>query len=183
MSVHEGPQQVGTDIDERLRAAAGALRESSRTQVDAAIGLREILHSSRAPDDPPAELTGTVTAPRPSPSPRLLRSPQRVALGVNLLLVLVLGILIARVATLDRELATARPATTSPATPTTATPATVAKSLVPATTVVPQQCLEAAELADEVISRLNRNVRDRRLFSALRDYTVSSQACRRAASP
>ena len=43
--------------------------------------------------------------------------------------------------------------------------------------------METAELADEVIYRLNRNVRDRRLFSALRDYTIASQACRRAARP
>jgi hypothetical protein len=34
-----------------------------------------------------------------------------------------------------------------------------------------------------VISRLNRNVRDERLFLALRDYTIASQACRRASSP
>jgi hypothetical protein len=43
--------------------------------------------------------------------------------------------------------------------------------------------VESAELADEVISRLNRNVRDERLFLALRDYTIASQACRREASP
>jgi hypothetical protein len=96
--------------------------------------------------------------------------------------VLVLGILIARVATLDRELATAGPATTSTATPARAAPTTVAKPKVPIRTEVPQACLNAAELADEVISRLDRNVRDRRLFSALRDYTIASQACRRAAS-
>ena len=60
---------------------------------------------------------------------------------------------------------------------TTATPKTVT---VPS---VPEQCVEAAELADEVISRLNRNIRDERLFLALRDYTIASQACRREASP
>jgi hypothetical protein len=60
---------------------------------------------------------------------------------------------------------------------TTATPKTVT---VPS---VPEQCLETAELADEVISRLNRNIRDERLFLALRDYTIASQACRREASP
>jgi hypothetical protein len=47
----------------------------------------------------------------------------------------------------------------------------------------PEACLEASELADEVISRLNRNKRDSRLAVALRDYTIASQACRRAASP
>jgi hypothetical protein len=72
---------------------------------------------------------------------------------------------------------------------TTVTPTTAAEptTTTPPETVtvpsVPEQCLETAELADEVISRLNRNVRDERLFLALRDYTVASQACRREASP
>ena len=48
---------------------------------------------------------------------------------------------------------------------------------------VPQACLDAAELADEVIARLNRNQRDNRLAEMLRDYTIASQNCRRAASP
>jgi hypothetical protein len=48
---------------------------------------------------------------------------------------------------------------------------------------VPEACVEAAELADEVISRLNRNDRDNSLALALRDYTIASQACRREASP
>jgi hypothetical protein len=58
-------------------------------------------------------------------------------------------------------------------------PATVVKTKVS----VPDDCLETAELADEVISRLNRNDRDNRLALALRDYTIASQACRREASP
>jgi hypothetical protein len=53
----------------------------------------------------------------------------------------------------------------------------------PPSTVVPDDCLETAELADEVISRLIRNNRDNRLALALRDYTIASQACRREASP
>jgi hypothetical protein len=48
---------------------------------------------------------------------------------------------------------------------------------------VPDDCLETSELADEVISRLNRNNRDNRLAEMLRDYTIASQACRREASP
>ena len=63
-------------------------------------------------------------------------------------------------------------------------PTTTTKPPPPRTVVsVPEQCVETAELADEVISRLNRNVRDERLFLALRDYTIASQACRREASP
>jgi hypothetical protein len=48
---------------------------------------------------------------------------------------------------------------------------------------VPEECLETAEWADEVISRLNRNKRDDRLVLALREYTFASQACRKEASP
>ena len=44
----------------------------------------------------------------------------------------------------------------------------------------PRHCLDTAELGDEVIARLNRNQRDNRLFLALRDYTIASQACREA---
>ena len=60
-----------------------------------------------------------------------------------------------------------------------ASPSTVIKTI----TSVPEECLEAAELADEVIARLNRNQRDNALALALRDYSVASQACRREASP
>jgi len=58
-------------------------------------------------------------------------------------------------------------------------PATVIRTR----TSVPDVCLDAAKLADEVISRLNRNQRGNRLALTLRDYTIASQACRREASP
>jgi hypothetical protein len=74
-------------------------------------------------------------------------------------------------------------AATVTTTPTTAEPTTTAPTRVETVVSVPDQCIETAELADEVISRLNRNVRDERLFLALRDYTIASQACRREASP
>ncbi len=75
----------------------------------------------------------------------------------------------------------APPVTTTPAT--TAQPETTVKPEIRTVPSVPEQCVETAELADEVISRLNRNIRDERLFLALRDYTIASQACRREASP
>ena len=172
------------NLDGRLRAAGKALRESSITQVDAATGLREILHTSRlAGDDladPPHEPAAAASPPHGSTAGRLFRSPQRLALAVNLLLVLVLGGLVVRVATYQRQ-----PASTTPATASTAVTTTVAsaKPKVVTRVTVPASCVDTAELADEVISRLNRNDRDQRLFVALRDYTVASQACRREASP
>ena len=57
------------------------------------------------------------------------------------------------------------------------------ETVIKTKTSVPETCVETAELADEVISRLNRNDRDNRLALALRDYTIASQACRREASP
>ena len=75
------------------------------------------------------------------------------------------------------------PGATTPTTGAQAT-ATKPKPAPPRTVVsVPEDCLETAELADEVISRLNRNNRDNRLALALRDYTIASQACRQEASP
>jgi len=71
--------------------------------------------------------------------------------------------------------ATSGPPATAPPPRATAPPRTV--------TSVPQTCVETAELADEVISRLNRNDRDNRLAEMLRDYTINSQACRREAQP
>jgi len=78
----------------------------------------------------------------------------------------------------------ALPPVTTAATPTTAAdPTTTTPPETVTVPSVPEQCVETAELADEVISRLNRNIRDERLFLALRDYTIASQACRREASP
>jgi hypothetical protein len=70
-------------------------------------------------------------------------------------------------------------------TATTAAQVTTTQTTVRGPTVVsvPEACVDAAQLADEVISRLNRNDRDNRLALALRDYTIASQACRREASP
>jgi hypothetical protein len=49
--------------------------------------------------------------------------------------------------------------------------------------VVPRACLDTARRGDEAMDLLLRNIRDRRLSSAVRAYTTASQACRREASP
>ena len=71
------------------------------------------------------------------------------------------------------------PTTVAAAVPPPAPPETVIRTR----TSVPEACLDTARLGDEVIARLTRNQRDNRLFSALRRYTIASQACRREASP
>jgi hypothetical protein len=98
------------------------------------------------------------------------------AIVINLLLVvlvLAVGVVLGRATTPGQEAAST-------------TPAPVASTVVGQLRVetrVPEACLDTVELSDEVIARLNRNERDERLFLALRDYTIASQRCRRAATP
>jgi hypothetical protein len=178
------------NIDDRLRAASKALMESSVAQVDAASRLREI---ARRTGQPVAHGRSAVLLDEPQEPPRLLapslppatqprRAPQRLALAVNLLLVLGLGILLGIAATnvQDADSTAATPAASTAPSPTAST---IVSTQTKVQIQVPDACLDAQELADEVIGRLNRNVRDNRLALALRDYTIASQACRRAASP
>jgi hypothetical protein len=163
-------------LEERLRAAGNALREGSAHQVDAATGLREIVHGARAAADarPPDQAAAAGPPPGP-PARRWFLPPQRLALVVNLLLVVALSVLLVSVARDRRQPVSAAPVTTA----TTVPPmATAFRTRV----TVPQACLDAAELADQVIARLNRNQRDNALALDLRDYSVASQACRREAS-
>jgi hypothetical protein len=177
MNFNDDLRAADTVLDHRLYAAGNALREASATQVDATSSLRVILlHADPAPEEPDGQ-------PAPSaPATSLLRRPQRrLALAVNLLLVLALGVGFLVGVQRGKDLGHLTPVPTPSAS--TAVPSTTRP--VPARTVtsIPEQCLKTAELADEVISRMNRNIRDERLFLALRDYTIASQACRREASP
>lgn len=163
-------------LDDRLRAAGGALREGSVTQVDAAGRLREILrHADEVSPEPVIEL-------EPSPVRRVASLPrrtERLALAVNLLLVLALGIVLGVVFQRSQDSVASVPPERTVAAVSPTTTGGQARTV----TSVPEACLDTAELADDVISKLNRNVRDARLFAALRDYTIASQACRRASSP
>ena len=177
------------NIDDRLRAASKALRDSSVAQVDATTPLREIvLHTgqpvrhgpttalpdpSGQPQEPPMPL-----APSPPSPARWPRRPQRLALAVNLLLVLALGIVIGIAATYRQDAAS-----TASTAPIPAASTVVTRPLLQTRPEVPEACLDTAKLADDVIARLYRNQRDNRLALALRDYTIASQSCRRAASP
>jgi hypothetical protein len=178
------------NLDDRLRAASKALKESSVDQVDAASRMREIV---RHTGQPVAHGRTAVLLDEPQESPRPLapslppaaqpgRTPQRLALAVNLLLVLGFGIVLGITATnlQGGDSTAATPATSTAPSPTAST---IVSAQTKVQIQVPDACLDAQELADEVISRMNRNVRDERLFRALRDYTIASQACRRAASP
>ena len=186
MNFDDRARAADSALDDRLRAAGSALREGSVTQIDAAGRLREILrHADEASPGPVIQLGPSPVRPVAS----LRRRTQRLALAVNLLLSLVLGVVLGIVfqrsqvpdppVPPERTVAGATPTTTEAA----ATPTTTEAAQARTATSVPEACLDTAELADEVISRLNRNARDDRLFAALRDYTIASQACRRASSP
>ena len=173
-------------FDDRVRAADSALddrlrrrrraQEGSVTQVDAAGRLREILrHADEVSPEPVIELG-------PSPVRRvgsLPRRTERLALAVNLLLVLALGIVLGVVFQRSQDSVASVPPERTVAAVSPTTTGGQARTV----TSVAEACLDTAELADDVISKLNRNVRDARLFAALRDYTIASQACRRASSP
>jgi RNA polymerase sigma factor (sigma-70 family) len=125
-----------------------------------------------------AALPGEPLASPPAGPPRRTR---RLALAVNLVLVLALGVVFGVVGARQGRHVGA-PVPSPPAS------SVVVTSIVPRTVPgpvvqIPDACLAATELADEVISRLNRNDRDNRLALALRDYTIASQACRREAAP
>jgi hypothetical protein len=178
------------NIDDRLRAASRALKDSSVAQVDAASRLREIV---RRTGQPVAHGRTAVLRDEPQESPRPLapslppaaqpsRRPQRLAIAVSMLLVLALGFLLGSEARHGQHAVTVSPGP-SASTIATTPPNVATRPKIQATTRVPDACLDAAELADEVISRLSRNVRDNRLALALRDYTLASQRCRREASP
>jgi hypothetical protein len=77
----------------------------------------------------------------------------------------------------------APPATQAPPTTVQATAPPPPSTVIKTVKSVPESCVDTAELADEIISRLNRNQRDNDLALALIDYGVASQACRREASP
>jgi hypothetical protein len=178
MNFNDDLRAADTTLDHRLSAAGNALREASATQVDATSALRVILlHADPVPEEPDHQPAGSPRAASTS----LLRWPQRrLALAVNLLLVLALGVGFLIGVQRTQDTVHGAPASTAQAsTPVPSSTVTVTKTV----TSVPEQCVETAELADEVISRLNKNIRDERLFLALRDYTIASQACRREASP
>jgi hypothetical protein len=122
-------------------------------------------------------------APPVAPSPLGIPARARWWLAAALVLLFVAGTAFGSI--LSRgDSGVDSPSPSGAATATTRAPATAPPPPATVTkTSVPETCLDTAELADEVISRLTRNIRDNRLAEMLRDYTIASQACRREASP
>ena len=164
---------MATDRDEQQRQQR-ELEEIRRSFAEMGARMGSLFEPAE-PGEPER-----ATAPAPPPAPAVERRPRWQLAAVAVLLLLVgtaFGWALGQGGADDPPpQAIPAPTTAQPPEPTTTTKPQVR-------TVVPEECVDAAELADEVISRLNRNVRDERLFLALRDYTIASQACRREASP
>ena len=166
---------MATDRDEQLRQQR-ELEEIRRSFAEMGARMGSLFESSDSDDDEP-ERSQQPTAPaQPAVAPARPRWWWAGAL-VLLLAGTALGWVLPRGAG-----GSDAPPPTPPA-PTTTAPPTTTRPQVKTVTSVPQACIDAADLADEVISKLDRNDRDQRLFSALRDYTIASQACRKEASP
>jgi hypothetical protein len=73
--------------------------------------------------------------------------------------------------------------TADPISPTPTSTVTVPAPQPQPRAVVPPACLQTAQRGDQLIVLFTRDVRDRRLDSALKAYTLASQACRKEASP
>ena len=165
---------MATDRDEQQRQQQ-ELEEIRRSFAEMGARMGSLFEPT---DTEEPERAGLPTLPPAPPVDR--KRPRWQLVGAAVLLVL-LGTVFGRALAPGDDAPPQAAATTTPTT--SAEPTTTATTRVVTQVSVPEQCLETAELADEVISRLNRNVRDQRLFLALRDYTIASQACRREASP
>jgi hypothetical protein len=167
---------MATDRDEQQRQQQ-ELEEIRRSFAEMGARMGSLFDPAET-DEHHGGTPPPVLPPAP-PVERRRPSWQLVAGAVVLLLVgTVLGWVLSPDGGSDSPRAAAATGTTQ-VEPTTTTEPTPPRPVVS----VPEQCVETAELGDEVISRLTRNVRDERLFLALRDYTIASQACRREASP
>jgi hypothetical protein len=172
---------MATDRDEQLRQQR-ELEEIRRSFAEMGARMGSLFEPTDADD------TGDTGAPRPAtqpasaaPLPLGLQGRPRWWWAVALALLFIAGTLFGWVLPKgggDPEAAPAPPQTTTA--PTAAPRTTLATRTVVS---VPEECLEAAQLADEIISALTRNERDDRLGVRLRDYSVFNQACREEASP
>jgi len=166
---------MATDRDEQERQQQ-ELEEIRRSFAEMGARMGSLFEPAGPDQDGPTALPAP---PAPPAAPARGRRWWVVAMAL-FLAGGVFGYLLPRGETGTSASAQPRPAATATTTAGTAAPTTAPP---PTVTSVPEVCLEAAEKGDEVIAYLIGNIRDRRLSSALDEYTVASQACQREASP
>ena len=171
---------MATDRDEQLRQQQ-ELEEIRRSFAE--MGAR--MGSMFEPPEP-EELEGTrrLALPAPpddAPLPPALQGRPRWWWAAALALLFLAGTAVGFVLPRGGDggsAASPPPVTVAP----TPAPQSSETTAPPPSVSVPEVCLEAAQLADEVISALNRNQRNDRLALTLRDWSIANQACRREAS-
>jgi hypothetical protein len=174
---------MATDRDEQLheqQRQQRELEEIRRSFAEMGARMGSLFEPAELDEPEPAPPSEQRALPAPPPAPPLLAGRPRWWWTAALTLLFLVGGLFGYL--LRGDGGSAPPPSPSMAAPPVAERAP--PETVPRTeTSVPEACLDTAELGDEVIARLNRNQRDNRLFLALRDYTIASQACRKEASP
>jgi hypothetical protein len=169
---------MATDRDEQQRQKQ-ELEEIRRSFAEMGARMGSLFDPPETEEDKPRAL---VPAPQDAPAPVVPPRSRWWAAAALVLLFLAGGLVGYLLPRAQADDAGPPPPSVSPTTPAAA--ATPAVTSPPRTrTSVPETCLETAERGDQVIAYLIRNIRDNRLSSALKNYTLSSQACRREASP
>ena len=174
---------MANDGDEQQRERQRQQRELEETRRNfAEMGARmgSLFEPADADEPKPAPPSEQRALPAPPPAPPLFAGRPRWWWAAALTLLFLVGGLFGWLLRGDGASADQPP---TPTTVAAAVPPAPPETVIRTKTSVPEACLEAAELGDEVIARLTRNQRDNRLFLALRKYTIASQACRREASP
>jgi hypothetical protein len=174
---------MATDRDEQLHEQQRQQQELEEIRRSfAEMGARMGSLFEPAELDQPAPRPERQALPAPPTAPPLLAGRPRWWWAAALTLLFLAGGLFGYLLPRGGEGSAAGPPSPSTVAPPVAEPAPP-ETVIRTKTSVPEACLDTAELGDEVIARLNRNQRDNRLFLALRDYTIASQACRKEASP
>ena len=169
---------MATDRDEQLRQQR-ELEEIRRSFAEMGARMGSLFEPAD-PDEPGAPRQSAQPAAPAGPLPLGLQGRPRWWWAAALALLFIAGTAFGWILPKSDD----EPEAAAPPQTTTAT--TVAPTTTVATRTVvsvPEECLDAAQLADEIISALTRNERDNRLGLNLRDYSVANQACREEASP
>ena len=176
---------MATDSDELLHARQRQQREQEeirRSFAEMGARMGSLFDPAEVDQPEPAPQAERQALPAPPTAPPLLVGRPRWWWAAALTLLFLAGGLFGYLLPRGGEGSAAGPPSPSTVAPPVAEPAPP-ETVIRTKTSVPEACLDTAELGDEVIARLNRNQRDNRLFLALRDYTIASQACRKEASP